>query len=402
MPMAVLAGILEKNGCEVIIASVRDFAKTIRWWNPHATVINTPSVAKQVKNNAPNAKIIFLDGEGYKIPEKSRAKWWMENREEFELLDEILVWGKSVLEDFERESGVLSSEKVHIIGNPKLDLVRFLPEIMKKKGETNSLGLVCRFHSINHHAGIPGIRMLATDLNNLQRMVSMVYAWEATLRALHAILERTDFRVSIRPHPSESVEGYKEFVIPYLPKEWRARVTVDETLDFASWALKQKALVSPTSTSFLEAYLLKIPVANLDKISNTEEYNKGRAQVASQWQKGGYLPGSLEELCDLLKGDMEPTGTNPEIEKQLDVFCNWNSGKSACKRAAEIIIESIASYNPPTRVRVTKMLIEKVDNISFKRACRSNRLHPNFNYKKGWHSFPSHLSALINNCIQNG
>lgn len=393
-PMLPLKVMLEKMGCEVIIAGIRNFNTTIRLWKPHAVVINTLGKIDEIRAVYPDTKVVFFDGEGFHGPkENSNAVWWANNLSWYTGLDLVLLWGQRVIDECKEELPQdVDFTKMHVVGNPKLDLVRYLPEKLLKNKERNSVGVVCRYPNINDHQGTPTIRTLPNP-GNIESIINQCYSFNATINCIKEILEKTDLNVSIRPHPSEQLESYRQYKKLWFGKN-ASRVNIDDNLFFPEWAIQQKALISPTSTSFLEAYLLDIPVINTDAIGNNEEYSQNYCEETKQWQGAAFLPKTIDELCKILQQNKIDVPKDESIEKQLDEQCSWHLPGSSCKKAAKLMVEMLGKSNFKPVFHYPKWLLALRDEVSYRRNCKVNPLHPNFNYKEGYHKVSVYLDEM--------
>ena len=396
---ALLAKILERNGCEVIIACVRNFNFILKTWKPHAVIINAAGKALSVKEIVPDTKLIFIDAEGARPVERSISKWWTVNPEQFDALDLALIWGEATLDAFRMLAPNTNIEKVHVVGDPRLDLVRFLPSEFKMIENSKSVGIVTKFSSINHHGGIPTIRALLRG-HELNQVIHSCRMFQTFVKAIESILEQTDLTISIRPYPNEALEPYEEIVKPFFRKKYKSRIEIDSSLDFASWAARQKVLLTETSTSFIEAYLLGVPVINLECIAESDDFYKTFGSNSTDIQKAAMMPKNLNELCALLTGVLEKPQRNEEIEKLMVDYYDGSNKRPVCLQISERIIKILNENNYPAKLHLPKILIDMLDEISFRRARLKNRLHANFNYRRGFHPIPEYLDLMIEEIIE--
>ena len=59
---AVLAKLLERMGCEVMIASTRNFRRILKLWKPHAVLLNTVSEVETCMELTPEALSVGSKG----------------------------------------------------------------------------------------------------------------------------------------------------------------------------------------------------------------------------------------------------------------------------------------------------------------------------------------------------
>jgi len=397
-PALLLAALLERRGCDVLVTCVRDFVRTLRTWKPEVAVFNTPGIVEQVRAHSPQSKAVFLEGEGFLPSEMTRGVRWQKRSEEFEDIDMVFMWGKRAVEDIRIHVPDANMDKVRSIGNPSLDLVRFLPETASYDPRANSVGIATRFNSINDHRGSPPTRTLPNP-GNLERVIVQCRAFVGLIDCIRTLLEQTDYRISIRPHPLEQKESYENYKQHWFGVQYASRVEVDDSLSFSQWALNQKYILSPTSTSLLEAYLLKVPVINADILCNTDEYNRNYATMSEEWQAAGLNPRSHDELVEMVKGNPPAVREDPAIEQQLREYCDIDEVGSACLAAAEEIAE-LAVRSPTVRGgRLPTWLVDSIDRISFNRAYRKDPLHANMHYRRGHHAPPQHLNSIVDNIV---
>jgi len=393
-PMEVLKRLLERRGCEVILANTRNFHITVKYWKPNAIVVNTLSDV-MIKKQYPNSKVVFFSGEGFHGPNDSHAKIWLEKPEYFENMDLGLVWGAKVKEECaERFTEGSDLSKIHVVGNPKLDLIKFLPEKLKNN-KKNSIGFIGRFPKLNDHLARSCMYFLSTDFQ-VEEAITQCKSANAMIRAAKKILEETDLRVSIRPHPHEQIESYPENISVWFDKKYHDRVDIDDTLFLPTWIAQQKALLSPTSTSFLESYMLDVPVINLDYLSDIVDFNQNYVSFTKEWQEAALMPKTYDDLITLL-ADNEALKVNndPAIEKQLKEF-DKSEDESACLNAANCIMDSLKSTKEQSGLHVPYAIVDLWDEISFRRNMRWNNRHQNFCYRRGYHKIPDYIDDIIN------
>ncbi|MGE0613667.1 MAG: hypothetical protein AB7O70_15100, partial [Hyphomicrobiales bacterium] len=205
-PAELLAQVLRKLGCDVLVCSMRDFNRTLKLWRPHVAVVNTPGQAGKVRKVDPDVAIAWLDGEGFLPPEFAHAVTFSKDSEMFRASDLALVWGRKVRDEL-CEAFPEEAAKVHVVGNPAYDLIRY-----RDRGghgaSRRSVGIVMRFGTINNHSGIPPTRTLPNP-GNLDRVLVECRSFVGAVEGVRHILRYTEFMVSLRPHPLELIESYE-------------------------------------------------------------------------------------------------------------------------------------------------------------------------------------------------
>jgi len=393
---AVLGKLLERMDCEVLIASARNFRRILKLWKPHAVLLNTVSEVETCMELAPKALCVQWPGEGSEALRTSTAWYFKQRPECYEHTDLILHWGRFNAAHFETVFPGENHEKLIHCGNPRLDLIKFNPDLVGLNSNSNSIGIVGRFNSINHHDGRPtlfSVRRMA----NIESVINQIQGFAAVMNVIRHLMENTNYHISIRPHPAEAPQSYIRYVKTIEP----SRIHVDESLDFGAWAAKQKFIAAPSSTSFLETYLQRIPFVNLDRITNSEDFIKSIQPYTVLAMKIGETPETFEHLYEFMQGDIELPGPDPEIDDHLDEAHDWFTSKSAIKRNADAILEGIEKKSPKVGLGIPKLALEAIDAMSFRRAMAKNEMHANFDYKAGHHPIPSYYETIVDN-ILNG
>jgi surface carbohydrate biosynthesis protein len=387
----VLARVLEAKGCEVLVASSRNFQDILINWRPHAVVINTNSQIDVVKRCAPEAALICLHGEGAQSKDTSYVLDLSRNPERYEQLDRVLVWGRRMLPWFEELMPKQNHEgKVFLCGNPRLDLIKYNPNIQDASTRTG-VGVTGRFHQLNYFDGRPTIFALMKE-ENLLPVIKQAESFTLVAKVVRFLTENTDIPISIRPHPLEAPEGY-DCVLEHIS----SKIEIDASLDFVDWASRQRVIMMPSSTSFLEAYLLKVPLLNISRI--TEDSGRTDEPLAAMSQKLAMLPGSFEELLEMLNGELPDVPQMDSIDEHLDTVHDWFYEGSAVLRSANAIMDTIHAHKFPRRLHWPTTAVKWKDDIRFKRLVKREPLHPNFSFKSGYHVAPPHYQTVVENIL---
>ena len=219
----------------------------------------------------------------------SNAKMLSEREGLFEQLDLILAWGQHDLNLFGKyfREGL---EKIQVCGNPRLDLLKLNKNLQAKSAEKKSVGFIGRYNSLNHYDGRPTIYTL-NHTRNLDSVIGQVKGYVLMVETIKYLVKNSDLKISIRPHPLEAPENYK-----YLQSFFPGRIHVDNSIDLANWIANQSIICSPSSTSFLEAYLTKTFVINLDQMTNLMEWVKTNQSFTAMSVEAGTAPKKLEEI----------------------------------------------------------------------------------------------------------
>lgn len=391
-----LRRLLERQGCEVILASGRDFLRRLRHWNPDAVLVNTVGQIRRCSEIVPNAAIIMWPGEGANAFKHSDPANFANRPQDFDKLSRYLTWGRGTEQYFGELFPGADPKKRVLCGNPRLDLVKFHPELLDQISSAKTIGFVGRYHIINRYNGVPAIFSMQT-LDKRPRVLWQVDGFLSMVELIHRIIAETDVNISVRPHPLEAPEGY-DFM---REKAFAGRVEIDDSLDVAAWMARQKIIVAPSSTSFYEAYVLGIPTINLDSLTGNTELTQQMTPHAALSQEVSYNPASYEEAVSMIKSGLPAPRTNALIEEHLAEFHDWQSPCSAVQRAADATMEVLKARKPLTGWRLPSAALDIWDRVSFRRVTRRESHHTNFNYHEHYHTIPKYYDRIVEN-ILNG
>ncbi len=391
----ILSKILETKDCDVVVASSRNFVRLIKFWNPDAIVIDSFSQINRCMEHSPTSKIILLSGEGGNKKSASEAKMFSKNLSAYNNVDKILLWGKKTESFFHELMPKEDHRKLIVCGNPRLDLIKFNPELQKNSRKT--IGIIGRYHTLNRYNRVPAIFSMQF-YHKKEGILWQVENFFATINLVHRIISETNYTISIRPHPLEAPEGY-DFMYEHEP--FKGRVEIDDTLDLAYWTSRQKFIISPSSTSFFESYILGIPMINIDYLTKTSEIIKGITPHAALSQNVSYNPKSFDEASDLISNNNLRPKKDRFADEHLDEFHGWNMQGSAISRCANEIIRTLKNRRKSNIFKLPRFLLDTIDYISFKRSIRRDPLHPNFSYFKKYHKTPNYYNDIASNIILN-
>lgn len=386
----IFAELLRKRGADVIIASSRDFQRTVRHWNPDAIVVNTVSQIPRLIKQTTNTAIVLWPGEGAQSIESSDPKQLGGWPDAYDRLDLALLWGRKTEEYFHQTLPNADHSKLVVCGNPRLDLVKFNPGLVL--GERSTVGFVGRFHTLNRYNAVPTIYSLQ-HAGKRDNVIWQVEVFVTMITIIHRIIEETELNISIRPHPLEAPEGYG-----FMDTEpFRGRVVIDDSMDLAAWTARQRVIVAPSSQSFYESYLLRTPTINLDPLTGTAELIRRLTPHAAKSQLVSANPETYDEVLELIVNTPSAPRAEPEVDHHLDEFHDWFSPHSAIARGADALMEMLRSRPRPAGRHLPTAMMGTWDRISFRRAVRRDRLHANFNFHKHYHRPPDYFDTILEN-----
>ena len=141
---SLLAKCLEHLGCDVKIASVRNFTTILKFWKPDVAVFTVWSAGPLIKKINNRIKAVFLDGEGFLPDQLSHANTLGKLPHLAKPADMVLLWGSSVFNEIKNIFYKRQCNKVHVVGWPNLDLIKFR-HVEDSKTKIKKIGFVGRF-----------------------------------------------------------------------------------------------------------------------------------------------------------------------------------------------------------------------------------------------------------------
>jgi len=388
------------HGCSVAIGCGRNFRRYLTSWRPHAVIVNVISCIPQAREQAlPGAVVVHWPGEGANRAEVSDPHFLKVRGNGTGLLDQLdlfLPWGEFTRQVFIDEFGEGKADKAVACGNYRLDLLKYSP---KSNLERRTVGFIGRFGGLNSFDRRPTIASLVDIPENVAKLQFMLDQFGAMLKLIDAIVKNTGMNISIRPHPLEAPEGYQRLLAKYP-----GRIEVDDSFDFAGWVYRQKAILSPASTSFIEPYLLKVPLINIDHLLEKENFLAKR-ELFTSYDGPGFKPRTLDETLDLIRDPALKAGDErfPKMESYLKDVHGWPSSESAIARGcAEIMAKLKERRFPALTFHTPKPLVDLADTAHF---CRAHWLggdyHANFQFCPAYHKFPAYYRQAVDNLLAN-
>ncbi len=366
---------LQLCGCEVRVASLREFDFFLKLWKPHATIVNTVGAIKKVHGVNPQTLIIHWPGEGAESDEVCDATLLEQEKGSFEKLSLLLAWGKMAMDQFEAILSQKDCSKIHITGNPRLDLVKYV----HKKAVQHSIGFIGRFNSLNHVSGQSTLYSLrGVDLSNYDSIISQMNGFMLMIETAQHVLKHTKSNVSFRPHPLESTKRFQDDVLREFDV---SRTSVDGNINLVEWIIDQQCTVTPLSSSYLEHYLLETPMICTDGIAGNIDYIKKIQPTTALGAKVSYVPTCKEELMELVNdSNLKAFSKNDEVENLLNDGHHYYAAGSAIAKGCAEIMNLLEKKAPSLTFNLPTFLCNLADYYKLSQAKRIQPYHLEMNY----------------------
>ena len=242
---------------------------------------------------------------------------------------------------------------------------------------------------------------LANNSGKYKYVDTQMKTFIALINICKDIIKNTDYNISIRVHPFEAIDGYKNNLKRWFGEENLKRLSIDESLDFSHWVSKQKVVVTPTSNAITECYLLNIPVINIDKIANVVQFNKNIDKVVEDWFQGVYLPSNSKDLIKLLKRKKLTVRKSKVIDDMLNNYCDWHNGDYSSRISSyEIISDLNNQKNIKFKLSLPFFIVKFLLSLKDRFYIFRNPLIKNFNYTTTFHEPPKIYSKITKKILK--
>lgn len=362
-----LAELLRARGHDTVVSGQQSTVHYLRYWRPHLMLHTAAS--KIVNYNrlglfAPDSRplIHYLPQEGRPTNPESVSLCYEPLRAEgYHLVDQVYVWNKAHY-DWLMKNSPLPRERVRIVGGFRLDLAKYgTPPDLTRRPPV--IGFVCRFSALNPHDGDYGLHLVALTREHLRlklpKISAQVQACLIFSYLISALIEQTDFTVSLRPHPNEYPHAH---FYTWMKKQFGDRIEIDNHLSFYEWAVSKLALITTASATFAETYVARTPLICIDRIIDHEislAHDPSELEISESFQDQ-HLPQSFEEIFDLLdrlKNSFEPAPIDIPAGDLIREQFMWPYEGSSLRAVADGIEQALS--NMDDRLRRTRPMLPK-------------------------------------------
>lgn len=260
----IIANWLEKNlPVKVVIIGRNNINFFLKNFSKSIFILTPQHYLSKNFNN--NNFFYILETEGYlneKLIQLAFFEKKKENLEKLTNINNIFVWGKNTKNLLIKEYN-LNQKKISVIGNPRLILFE------KKNIKKNNIkiGLVSRQVSLSNFNNETNIlKLYRSHLDKKRNLDALeIFSFENQIfldiknltiffKVLDAFKDFENVKFSIKTHPNENPKDY-EFL-----KDIYKNLLISKTQDFNEWFIDIDAVITPSSSTSIEAGLKDIPV----------------------------------------------------------------------------------------------------------------------------------------------
>ena len=298
------------------ISSRRNFSKILRLVTPANVVVigqlnilyDLIYVDRTLKTEFEGMNIYFYPAEGYAMDYEYRMMY--PERFTYKHIKKIFFWGREN-RDWVAKNVEIRQDQLDNTGYPRLGFAKAYSDIrdpiVRKK-----IGIVGRFLTLNDIEGMRPMKYILNDFTrgmfgrpyqavSVKRIVAETESIATVLRVIGYIIEHTDITVSFRPHPNEDRRSYEQ-----LKDFFRGRVEVSEEVDAAEWLAECSKIIGMASSSYIDAFLNKVPIICLDKLTDVVEETLAYEPALKFVYDAVYLPETFEQLTAYLDQEVAP------------------------------------------------------------------------------------------------
>jgi hypothetical protein len=411
----ILAKLLEEQGCDVFLTSGHNYIPVLKYWRPHAFIHTTGNKMRFAAEACPSTRLFLYVGEGDEGKHTASETTAIADDFVRERLDRIYIWGEKTRErlrnDLEAQkraelTPLIDSDRgwVKVAGYPRGDVSKLISPLPVKSRST--VGIATHLSKLSPFNGAPTLRWAF----GVEKKVDDIEAELRELRTLNKIIDHlianTSLNVSVRPYPLESRDGYmtpdRKGGFHFVNPAYRGRVEVDTSLDFTSWAKRQRLIISGQTTAITDVLLLGVPFVNIDILSGNRNRQSSYSSVHELFTHVGYSPKTYEELFEALEAP-EKMEMHSERFKEFweqEYALNDSSG-SALDFVSQDIVQCLNQNAPSHAQLLPRMILERADDYLFRKIRRENPTECNFHYKKGVDLTPPEYDEIVRRILAN-
>lgn len=162
---------------------------------------------------------------------------------------------------------------------------------------------------------------------------------------LMGILLKKGYRISMRPHPNENLEGYQ-----LLKDKFGTSFELDNSYSINEWLSSVSVVFGTTSTAFTEPYLAHIPIVSTSKIQNFNYSAEDQVKLIRKFDMSAYTPATIEEAAGLCTQLSLPAKSSAELDDYFNSFYSLDNPVDPIDRIIDVIEKENADSPATTSV----------------------------------------------------
>ena len=393
---------LKEKGFKTFICSRRNFNFFLRFFTPRkifligqVDMINDKIASEAVKGNS---EIHFMPAEGFARDHEYQVMY--PKKRDYNFLTTILFWGQNSMNWFNNNRKMDDPLKLKKLGYARSQIGKSYATTVNKVNK--KIGFIGRFPGTNDIYKRFPIDFFLTEPSDIERdkfegrITSESKALNFYMKLFYSIINNTDYTISFRPHPNEDEDSY---II--LKNIFGNRFEINKDFDVSDFMSKCSVIVGQASSSYIDAYIAKVPVICVDQITGSIESTISYDPGLEDMYLSSYNPKSYDELFSLINDNK----LQPIVSEKFDSFID-NDFKGNSDNVFEDLINAILSS--PTKVKIWDYFILKtmvfIDFLLVIRRLILSKKHKNslmFDYSYFYHSISDTLKIVAKNINKN-
>lgn len=369
--MYVLSKILEKLGCECLIASNENYTdKHVKLWNPHAVFYVTGNRTELLKKTFPKAKLFLCSAEGSE---------GYEHCDEVRLLvtglikdmARVYIWGERTCDNlrkaneehrlgYDMDKMLSGTDKFLITGSPRLDLIKYrvdAPQPFKKI----RIGFIGYFASVNIISSHPISCMLRVHSSLHDAYIARYEYCFKLLKCYTQVMENLgfdDYSYNLRPYPLENRRTYEG-----TPLVRDGKLLLDKHIDFSSWVASQDIIICGDHTeTFSSIYCSGRNYICLGGLVSSQHTMHGHAPFVAPYLKNT-VPGSWDALKKMAQYPLPKARYSEELHEVMNYLYSVDSPDSGLLSIAKDIVSTLDEYAVHQRQYFPLPIVERINSL---------------------------------------
>lgn len=260
----VLAKWLEKKlDVEVVMLGRNNLKFFLKNFNDCIFILTPQHYLKKATND--KNFYFILETEGYLNRELIELAYFnpsLQNKRKLNKISKIFVWNENTKKILKSHYNI-NKDKLIVVGNPRLCLY----SSNKRKNKIKNIGLISRQVSLSNFKNESNVTKLFRSYIDKKRNIKNLskFAFEKQIfmdienllvyfKILDSFKNEKKIKFSLKPHPNENPKDYH-----FLTKLY-SNLEITNVKDFNDWLKNIDAIITPSSSTSVEASLKNLPI----------------------------------------------------------------------------------------------------------------------------------------------
>ena len=370
LTITLLKNELIRRGHKVKISNPDLYLLDIYNFKPNIFLAARADHSSLVRNIAEFADVFIIPGEGGHMTKETmlsvflgRSYWKLED---CSWISGCFLWSNRT-KNWLIESKMLKESQLKVVGNPRLDIYKSKNYYDLKRDNDYTIGIAFSakavstyFGKVNHYEYFfnypyQNFPILNEDNDGYEDIIWRDHAIaHKAMMVLKQILEKTNFKIIVRPGPFEDHREFK-----FLSKLNPERLSVDYKSSLPEFISKTDSLITCWSTVGLEYLICKKPVISLVGLFKKEKLFRMISEKASGFKtfvNFYHQPSNIEDIIDLLNdlknnnihytSNINNTKLTELLNETYNFFDSGLATNKICDEIENFVPTKNKKYNP--------------------------------------------------------